>query len=282
MNSNIKKVLKKIIPGIIKDAVKKEYTMFTSEDVEQANRGAKSRNNLALLKNIILKRSIRDEMYFGDGSHYLQVGLSAISCIEEAIKRSEVKVIEKILDMPCGYGRVLRFVAKYFTSAELTACDTNKDGVDFCCKEFGAIPVYSITNLKEFNLNKKFDLIWCGSLATHFDSNDTTELLKFFYRHLNSGGLLIFSMHGKRAIENLNSEKYTYALSNESIEELLAETKETGYGYVDYHGQNKYGVSIATPEWMEAKLHEVGKWRNFIFSESAWIDHHDIYSVVKV
>jgi len=277
----IKKVFRKIIPKSIKHRLKKKYVILTVEDVQQAARQAKNNENVKLLKTISLKTSIYDEMYKKNGAHYLQVGLSAISCIEDAMNKSGIKRVQKILDMPCGHGRVFRFLVKYFKGAELSACDINRAGVTFCRKEFGAIPLYSKVGLSEFKLNKKFDLIWCGSLATHFDSKDTTELLKFFYRHLFPGGLLVISMHGKRSLENLNSRKFTYGLDDESIREVLRGMKETGYGYVDYRGQSKYGISIATPEWMETKVKEIGKWENFHFFESAWIDHHDIYSVVK-
>ncbi len=41
-----------------------------------------------------------------------------------------------------------RFITKFYPKAELTACDINQDGVDFCKKEFRAHPVYSKHNLQ--------------------------------------------------------------------------------------------------------------------------------------
>jgi len=177
--------------------------------------------------------------------------------------------------------QVLRFITKFFPKAELTACDINQDGVDFCKNEFRAHPVYSKHNLKEFNIGKKFDLIWCGSLATHFDINNTEDLLNFFHRHLNVGGLLVFSMHGRRVIEYLRTRECTYFLDNDSIEKILSEVQESGYGYADYPGVKGYGISTAIPEWVKASLEKVGKWRNYRCAEMAWLHHHDIYSVVK-
>jgi hypothetical protein len=45
-----------------------------------------------------------------NGLHYLEVGLSAMTCIEEALSRSQRPIPKRILDFPCGYGRVLRFL----------------------------------------------------------------------------------------------------------------------------------------------------------------------------
>ncbi len=240
-----------------------------------------SLNYRELIKKISLKRSYYDEMYQQDGVQYLHVGLSAIKCIDSAINESNVIKIKKILDLPCGHGRVLRFLANLFPEAEITACDINKSAVEFCRKEFGAHPVTAKHSFKEFNIENRFDLIWCGSLATHFDSADTKDLLNFFYRHLNAGGLLVISMHGKRTLEYLRSPNYPYSLDEKNIEKILSEIKEKGYGYADYKGYKGYGISVASPDWMKTAFEKSGNWCSYRHSETAWDHHHDIYSAVK-
>ena len=77
----------------------------------------------------------------------------------------------RILDFPCGHGRVLRYLRAEFPQAEITACDLLRDGVDFCAANFGAIPVYSDPDPSRIGLPRDaFDLIWVGSLFTHFDA----------------------------------------------------------------------------------------------------------------
>ena len=63
----------------------------------------------ALLKKVDLQIHPNDGMYEnGDARHYLSVGLSAIHCIEAAIaKLAKNWQAHSILDLPCGYGRVL-------------------------------------------------------------------------------------------------------------------------------------------------------------------------------
>jgi SAM-dependent methyltransferase len=86
-----------------------------------------------------------DEMFTGNDVHYFDVGESALHCIETglfAAQRSK-STVRKVLDLPCGHGRVMRFRRKAFPNAELTACDLNRDGVEYCAKSFGAVPAVS-------------------------------------------------------------------------------------------------------------------------------------------
>lgn len=275
-------MIQKIISRLItRTFFKNKYTYFTPDHIKNALSAQKDDRYNELIKNINLKRCYYDEMYDKDGSHYLKVGLSAISCIEEAIRHSQVNKIKEILDLPCGYGRVMRFVKARFPQAGLTACDLNKHAVDFCEKEFGATPVYSKVNLDEFSIGKKFDLIWCGSLITHLDVDHTKQVLRFFYRHLNKGGLLVFSMHGKEVMQILKTRRYDYGLSNAAIEKIIAETEQAGYGYANYKRTSGYGISLTTEQWMKNALEETGQWRDYHHMETAWDNHHDVYSLVK-
>ncbi|RYY47308.1 MAG: class I SAM-dependent methyltransferase [Chitinophagaceae bacterium] len=271
----------RIARRILMRPFKNRYTFFTREHISNALAAQPDNRYESLLQNVNLKRCYYDEMYDKDGSHYLKVGLSAISCIEEALQHAEVKEIKQVLDLPCGYGRVMRFMKAYFPDAGFTACDLNKHAVDFCAAEFGATPVYSHVNLDDFTIPQKFDLIWCGSLITHLDAAHTRQVLRFFYRHLNKGGLLLFSMHGKEVQQNLATRKYDYTLSNAAIEKILSETAATGYGYANYKHTDGYGISLTTEEWMRDALEAVGQWKNYRLMETAWDNHHDVYSLVK-
>lgn len=225
--------------------------------------------------------SVNDGMYGGNGVHYLRVGLSAIHCIEKAMQIAQIETIRNILDLPCGHGRVLRYLQQRFPEAELTACEIDRDGVDFCHQQFGARPAYSQSELNELALDQQFDLIWCGSLATHLDSSATLELLRFFHRHLVVGGLLVISMHGIYSLEKLRSREWDYGLSSDVIEEVIRSCDSTGYGYADYPGVTTYGISVATPLWISLHLPEAGEWHGYNFSPRCWDGHHDVYSMVR-
>ena len=138
-------------------------------------------------------------MFQGNKGHFFHVGQSAMQCIKLAILASgkEFTAITKILDLPCGYGRVMRMLKSAFPEARLTGCDLLHDGVDFCAQVFGATPLYSDKSIENVEPKGKFDLIWCGSFLTHLDAVRWPKFIEFFNEVLEPGGILIFTTHGR-------------------------------------------------------------------------------------
>lgn len=62
---------------------------------------------------------------------YLQIGRSAVEIIMAARLASNIRDVGRVLDLPCGHGRVLRHLVKLFANAEFDACDLDVDGVEF-------------------------------------------------------------------------------------------------------------------------------------------------------
>ncbi|MDB5249648.1 MAG: tam 2 [Segetibacter sp.] len=282
MSRSLKKVLKKVIPLSIRQALKKKSFLISTQDIRETLSLAENSDTRDILQKVNRRVNVNDNMYdAAGGAQYLGIGLSALKYIEIAIAEMNVKPIQKILDLPCGYGRVLRILTRRFPDCQFTACDTEREAVDFCSKEFGAKPLYSQTNLKEFNVGEQYDLIWCGSLATHLDKEGTIELLRFFNRHLASGGLLVFTMHGQFSLGKLRTGEFDYGLPPESVAKIIKDTETTGYGYADYPDTTGYGISVASTDWINARLHEIDKWKDYRFYSTAWANNHDIYALVK-
>ena len=106
----------------------------------------------------------------GWATSYLTAGLSASRSIQASLDAAG-KVISggSVLDFPCGYGRVLRFLKEMFPDSTIVASDIESEAVEFCQRAF-AVQGYlstSARSLKTLSLPWKFDLIWCGSLITH-------------------------------------------------------------------------------------------------------------------
>lgn len=233
-----------------------------------------------LLKQVEARISPGDGMYTGNGAHYFKVGLSAIGCIEAAIHASGLSSVERVLDLPCGHGRVLRFLVQRFPKARFTASDLDRKGVDFCVRTFGAEGVYPQLDLTEFSLNHQFDLIWCGSLITHLDEVGIRDLLAIFARHLLPGGLLVFTTHGERMIQKMLNREFDYGIAHENISSLIDSYQKKGFGFVNYPNANGYGVSLTTPEWIRAQTKKPGL-NEVYFREHGWDDHQDVYGFVR-
>ena len=234
-----------------------------------------------LLGKVDYSISKKDDMYANDAAHYFKVGLSAIECIDNALSKVDERRIKKVLDMPCGFGRVLRFLIHRFPGADFTGVDLEESGVDFCAETLGVKGVYSKKNLEELSLDGSFDLIWCGSLITHLGPEDTRKLLKFFDRHLSPNGLLLYTIHGTYPAQQLENGSFSYGLEAEVIPGLIKSYNEDGYGYVDYKGQENYGISLTSVDWFREQFKGLPGWREIFFIERGWDNHQDVLAIIK-
>ena len=232
-----------------------------------------------LLKKVNAKIYFNDSMYDG-GAHYYKVGLSAIQGIDEALEQAKLTELRTILDLPCGSGRVLRFLVQRFPEAEITACEIQRGPVQFCVRTFGAEPAYSSVNLDEVALNKKFDLIWCGSLATHLNERGIVALLRLFCRHLAPGGLVIFTTHGDFVSRRIPRREFDYGLSEEQNDRIGIDYAQTGYAFEDYPDEKDWGVSLTSPAWIRERVRDLGDLREVYFKERGWDNHQDVFGFV--
>ncbi|MBX7170219.1 MAG: class I SAM-dependent methyltransferase [Pyrinomonadaceae bacterium] len=231
-------------------------------------------------KGFIKEISPNDSMYQADNLYYFYWGKWALDCVEKTLEKAGKREINKILDFPCGHGRALRFFKTAFPEATLTACDIEKDGVDFCAKTFGARGVYSSKNPSELSIEEKFDLIWCGSLLTHLNQHKWREFLRFFDKHLKNNGVLIITTHGDCIANSLRKGNEKLGLEKRAIEKLLLDYQKIGFGYTDYMGQNNYGVSLSQSGWVIEFLKEFSNlqliehnpkgWGSKIFSQDSF------------
>jgi SAM-dependent methyltransferase len=217
-------------------------------------------------------------MHGGAGRHYYAVGLSALRCLEEALGAAASPGVDSLLDLPCGHGRVLRWLTARYPQARLTACDVDDDGVAYCAAAFGASPARSLADFDALDLGARFDLIWCGSLATHLDERRIGQLLAFFRRHLAPRGVLVLTTHGERAAENLRSGRLDYLLSPPQVASLLEAYSRSGFGYADYPGEPGYGVSLSSPAWVQGRAVEAGL-REVWSRPAGWDGHQDVFAL---
>jgi SAM-dependent methyltransferase len=212
----------------------------------------------------------QDEMFSGNPFAYLNVGRSAIACITIPMILTGKTSVEAILDLPCGHGRVCRWLRARFPDARIVACDLLRDGVDFCAEQFGAIPVYSKVRPREIPIEERFDLIWVGSLLTHLDAPLWDEFLEFFIDRLMPNGLLVFTTHGRWP-----------ALRDGSNPKVREPYLKRGFGYVPMPEQEFYGTSASSPAWVTDALVWYDTIRIVSYVERCWNDHQDMVALVK-
>jgi SAM-dependent methyltransferase len=224
------------------------------------------------LKHVDSRVSPSDDMYSCDPARYWYIGLSGMRCVERILEKVPRLQIKNVLDLPCGYGRVLRFLVERFPNARLTACDFNRHAVDFCVRTFQVRPAYSAEDFRSLNLGEQFDLIWCGSLITHLDSQRIQDLLCFFGRHLSSDGVVVLTAHGDEAIKILAD----FSGVPEHFPQMVREYSDSGFSYRNYPGLSNYGLSLTSSEWIRKEA-SVAMLREVRFEDSPWWCSHDVF-----
>jgi len=211
---------------------------------------------------------------------YFDVGRSAVEVISVALIASQLRAVEKVLDLPCGHGRVLRHLVHLFPGAEFHACDLDKDGVDYCATTFGARPLLSQEELTAIDFGTKYDLIWVGSLFTHTDQNVTKRWAAHLARFLSPQGIVVGTFHGRWC---QHVHKVVPYIGEERWQEILQDYSSLGYGYRDYLSEEShqfisgsYGVSLSKPHLTIQNLEDIPGIRIYLYLERGWADHQDV------
>lgn len=186
---------------------------------------------------------------------YFDLGRRALELIHFSSVLCDKPHYPDILDLPCGHGRVLRWLRAHYGYAKITACDLDRDGVDFCARQFGAQPVYSVPDLRQLPFTAQFDLIWVGSLVTHLSRERWLATLDCLIKWTRECGVIIFTTQG-RSFASLLAAGRRNVTENVDKPALLEEFAREGFAYQRYfeaeHGD--YGVAVTSPEWLMRTL----------------------------
>ncbi len=219
---------------------------------------------------VIDEISPRDVMHRSDPERYFVVGSEAMETITRFTTLVGLTEPRAILDLPCGHGRVLRFLRARFPEASIAACDIDADGVDFCTSTFGARPIYSTADLANVPLDGEFDL-----------TDGWRSLLRVFADHLREPGLLIFTTHGRFHARRLRLGQTKLGLSDWAARTVLSDYDQAGFGFQSYPGQDGYGISLSSAPWVCNQVLATNGLRIAAYQERGWSDHQDVVACLK-
>jgi SAM-dependent methyltransferase len=246
---------------------------------------------MALLDEVDTAISPADTMWISGPDRYFRVGLDAVRCIESVYASTGIVFPNRILDMPSGAGRVLRFLALRFPNAELTACDLIEDQINFCAKRFGAEPVLSSPDFNSLDLPGPFDLIWSGSLVTHLNGESTEAYLRLCRRNLSPDGVLVLTTHGEEVAHRIANDPRFYGLDDTQSAAVVSHHQREELGFVEYttpHGPQMvghssesapFGVSLMSRKWVKSAAARAGM-DEIYFAGHDWNAHHDVFGLV--
>ncbi len=203
---------------------------------------------------------------------YFDLGRRALELIHFSSVLCDKPHYPAILDLPCGHGRVLRWLKAHYPYAQVTACDLDRDGVDFCARQFGATPVYSDPDLGALPFSAQFDLIWVGSLVTHLDEARWRRTLDCLVRWTKECGVIVFSTQG-RTVTSLLARGRKNVAENIRKPELLDDFARRGFAYQRYFEatpEADYGFAAASPAWVMDALQRHPDLIIRAYLEEAW------------
>ena len=213
-----------------------------------------------------------DEMVTaGAESDYFTIGERALQLIKLAGQLCQRPDYQSILDLPCGHGRVMRWIRAQYPRATITGCDLNRPGVDFCREQFGAQGVYSEVDLQRLRFETPFDLIWCGSLLTHLPVEKALSTLDRLIDWASEDAVIMFSVQGRHFSSLLARDHGDFA-DNADIVSLLERYAAEGAAFEPYYEDpsQQYGLTLMTPEFL---TRHVQRQTNVIlraYLEQAW------------
>ena len=129
---------------------------------------------------------------------FLRIGAEAAADVLEtfALARDADGAYPRWLDFGCGPGRVARHLARHAEIRELWGVDVDRASVAWAAAHlpgrFATVEPDPPAALPE----SAFDVVYAGSVFTHFDEARQRRWLAELARLLRPGGLLIASTHG--------------------------------------------------------------------------------------
>lgn len=216
----------------------------------------------------------------GSLDHYFSVGRSAIGIIAEAMLAAKCIDFATVLDLPCGGGRVTRHLARFFPAAQLFVGELDRRNERFVARTFGATPIEVAPNFRG-EPPRTFDLIFVGSLVTHFDMPLFEAAVAWFIRALADNGVLVLTTHGRRAYHRQGKEHHLIEPADWPLVRDAYISHGFGYLETERTAAGSYGFSLCRPSWMMRLVENETGIKVIGFHEGAWDAHQDALVLQK-
>lgn len=194
-----------------------------------------------------------------------------------------IESFKKILDFGCGCGRLARIFKGY--SGELIGCDIDSRLVDWV--QNNLYPMKAIQTFPNKSLpflNNQFDFIVSVSIFSHLNEESQHFYLEELARCTQSGGYLMLTIHGERAMQRCLDEPKIFEMISVTDDQLSYAKKRMADNLYSFLVQDtghltsedyKYGITFIPNDYLNK---EWGKYFQIIDVVDGAI--HDFQSIV--
>jgi SAM-dependent methyltransferase len=177
---------------------------------------------------------------------YMRSGHEALRVLENALAAAgrSLRTTDAVLDFACGFGRLTRFLVRELDPGRVWAADVLPDAVDFVASAFGVRAFASLTDPSRLRFERRFPLIWVGSLFSHLPESRFEAFLRALQGALEPDGLLVFSTHSIDLVEEEDAGAAGFVFRSRSESRVL--------------DPNEYGTAYAAPDAVRAVCERVG------------------------
>lgn len=206
---------------------------------------------------------------------YFTIGHGALQHCQRALQGRAPK---RILDFPCGFGRVMRWMRNAWPTAEIFGVETDGRCLDYVAQAFDAQPIQADPRLN-MQVPDNIDLIFSGSLLTHFDEWQWHIFLELCCNALAPDGVFLFTTHGRIA-SLLAKQRHPVYGDLVDTRELYERQKATGFSFLPYDAAYPtFGITLTSPEWVMRQLQKMPHIKVIGFEEGGW--GQDIWTVQR-
>jgi hypothetical protein len=114
-------------------------------------------------------------------------------------------------------------------------------------------------------------------------------LIDNLLKSLKPNGLLIFTTQGRFAVGMMEAFLASsdvpgwmhYNLERDSVEDLIRQYNEEGYGFVNYPHQTDYGVCVAKSHWYSDRILKHDRYIQILMEEKGSDNHQDVHAFMR-
>lgn len=176
----------------------------------------------------------------------------------------------ELLEFASGYGAVTRHLKNILPEAIVTACDIHPQAIRFMAEKLRCGAIQSTSKPADFVLGQSFDVVFALSFFSHMPEVTWRPWLQALSNHVKSGGLLIFTTHGKASLKHLGNPQcdargYWFKADSEQLDLRTAE----------------YGLTVTLPGFVKDALNNIPELEVLEVREAYWWEHQDTYVARK-